>query len=137
MYDTLLVYYQFMKKYTLILAASLISSMAFAQILPDSVTGGTMSGEVPVLNSAPTISGEVKPGTGNGNGDININLPFDPSEVENMPTYNSASDYEFPPYSLNSATTVQTGPESIIIFMLAIALGTGIYTYRMRTGRDQ
>lgn len=41
MYDTLLVYYQFMKKYTLILAASLISSMAFAQILPDNVTGGT------------------------------------------------------------------------------------------------
>ncbi len=136
MYDTLLVYYQFMKKYTLILAASLISSMAFAQILPDSVTGGTMSGEVPVLNSAPTMSGEVTPVTP-GNGDININLPFDPSEVENMPTYNSASDYEFPPYSLNSATTVQTGPESIILFMLALALGTGIYTYRMRTGRDQ
>lgn len=125
-----------MKKYTLILAASLISSMAFAQILPDSVTGGTMSGEVPVLNSAPTMSGEVTPVTP-GNGDININLPFDPSEVENMPTYNSASDYEFPPYSLNSATTVQTGPESIILFMLALALGTGIYTYRMRTGRDQ
>jgi hypothetical protein len=135
MYDTLLVYYQSMKKYTLILAASLISSMAFAQILPDSVTGGTMSGEVPVLNSAPTMSGEA--GTGTNNGDININLPFDPSEVENMPTYNSASDYEFPPYSLNSATTVQTGPESIILFMLALALGTGIYTYRMRTGRDQ
>lgn len=134
MYDTLLVYYQSMKKYTLILAASLISSMAFAQILPDSVTGGTMSGEVPVLNSAPTMSGA---GTGTNNGDININLPFDPSEVENMPTYNSASDYEFPPYSLNSATTVQTGPESIILFMLALALGTGIYTYRMRTGRDQ
>lgn len=124
-----------MKKYTLILAASLISSMAFAQILPDNVTGGTMSGEVPVLNSAPTMSGEVNPGTGNG--DININLPFDPSEVENMPTYNSASDYEFPPYSLNSATTVQTGPESIILFMLALALGTGIYTYRIRTGREQ
>lgn len=124
-----------MKKYTLILAASLISSMAFAQILPDSVTGGTMSGEVPVLNSAPTMSGEVNPGTGNG--DININLPFDPSEVENIPTYNSASDYEFPPYSLNSATTVQTGPESIILFMLALALGTGIYTYRIRTGREQ
>ncbi len=135
MYDTLLVYYQSMKKYTLILAASLISSMAFAQILPDNVTGGTMSGEVPVLNSAPTMSGEVNPGTGNG--DININLPFDPSEVENMPTYNSASDYEFPPYSLNSATTVQTGPESIILFMLALALGTGIYTYRIRTGREQ
>lgn len=131
MYDTLLVYYQSMKKYTLILAASLISSMAFAQILPDNVTGGTMSG----LNSAPTMSGEVNPGTGNG--DININLPFDPSEVENMPTYNSASDYEFPPYSLNSATTVQTGPESIILFMLALALGTGIYTYRIRTGREQ
>lgn len=135
MYGTLLVYYQSMKKYTLILAASLISSMAFAQILPDNVTGGTMSGEVPVLNSAPTMSGEVNPGTGNG--DININLPFDPSEVENMPTYNSASDYEFPPYSLNSATTVQTGPESIILFMLALALGTGIYTYRIRTGREQ
>ena len=135
MYGTLLVYYQSMKKYTLIIAASLISSMAFAQILPDNVTGGTISGEVPVLNSAPTMSGEVNPGTGNG--DININLPFDPSEVENMPTYNSASDYEFPPYSLNSATTVQTGPESIILFMLALALGTGIYTYRIRTGREQ
>lgn len=54
-----------------------------------------------------------------------------------MPTYNSASDYEFPPYSLNSATTVETGPESILLFMLALALGTGIYTYRVRTGQDQ
>lgn len=124
-----------MKKYTLILVASLVSSMAFAQILPDSVTGGqSMSGEVPVLNSAPTMSGEVTPPPASG--DININLPFDPSEVEDV-ILGSANDYEFPPYSLNSATTVQTGPESIIIFMLAIALGTGIYTYRMRTGRDQ
>jgi hypothetical protein len=129
---------QFMKKYTLILVASLVSSMAFAQILPDSVTGGqTMSGEVPVLNSAPTMSGEVNGGsTPPSSGDININLPFDPSEVEDV-ILGSANDYEFPPYSLNSATYVQTGPESIIIFMLAIALGTGIYTYRMRTGRDQ
>lgn len=125
---------QFMKKYTLILVASLVSSMAFAQILPDNVTGGqVMSGEVPVLNSAPTMSGEVTPPP---SGDININLPFDPSEVEDV-VLGSANDYEFPPYTLNSATTVQTGPESIIIFMLAIALGTGIYTYRMRTGRDQ
>lgn len=126
-----------MKKYTLILVASLVSSMAFAQILPDSVTGGqNMSGEVPVLNSAPTMSGEVTPPVNPPSGDININLPFDPSEVEDT-ILGSANDYEFPPYSLNSATTVQTGPESIIIFMLAIALGTGIYTYRMRTGRDQ
>jgi hypothetical protein len=126
-----------MKKYTLILAAALISSMAFAQILPDDVTGGqTMSGEVvPVLNSAPTISGEVVlPPTSD---DININLPFDPSEVESSTQHNSANDYEYPPYSLNAATYVRTGPESIILFMIAIALGTGIYTYRMRAGRDQ
>lgn len=122
-----------MKKYTLILVAGLLSTMAFAQILPDSVTGGqTMSGEVPVLNSAPTMSGEVTP----VNGDINIDLPFDPSEVENMPSYNSAGDYEFPPYSLNSATNVQTGPEVIILFMLAMILGTAIYTYRVRTQKD-
>ncbi len=37
-------YYQSMKKYILLIAASLISSMAFAQaILPDNVTGGTVS----------------------------------------------------------------------------------------------
>lgn len=126
---------QFMKKYTLILVASLVSSMAFAQILPDNVTGGqTMSGEVQVFNSAPTMSEEVTPVTPPW--DININLPFDPSEVEDT-ILGSANDYEFPPYSLNSATYVQTGPESIIIFMLAIALGTAIYTYRMRAGRDQ
>lgn len=52
-----------MKKYTLILAAGLLSTMAFAQILPPDVTGGQIvSGEVPVLNSAPTISGEVNSG---------------------------------------------------------------------------
>lgn len=121
-----------MKKYTLILAAALISSMAFAQILPDDVTGGqSMSGEVevPVFNSAP-ISGEVVlPQTSD---DININLPFDPSEVETSAQYNSANDYEYPPYSLNAATYVRTGPESIILFMIAIALGLGIYTYRIR-----
>lgn len=120
-----------MKKYTLILATALISSMAFAQILPDDVTGGqSMSGEVvPVLNSAP-ISGEVVlPPTSD---DININLPFDPSEVETPVQYNSANDYEYPPYSLNAATYVRTGPESIILFMIAIALGLGIYTYRIR-----
>lgn len=123
-----------MKKYTLILAAGLLSTMAFAQILPPDVTGGQIvSGEVPVLNSAPTISGEVN----SGNWDININLPFDPSEVENMPNYNSANDYEFPPYTLNSATNVQTGPEMIIFFMLAVILGTAIYTYRVRTQKDQ
>lgn len=123
-----------MKKYTLILAAGLLSTMAFAQILPPDVTGGQIvSGEVPVLNSAPTISGEVS----SGNWDININLPFDPSEVENMPNYNSANDYEFPPYTLNSATNVQTGPEMIIFFMLAVILGTAIYTYRVRTQKDQ
>jgi hypothetical protein len=120
-----------MKKYALILVASIISSMSFAQILPDDVTGGqNMSGEALVLNSAPLVSGEA-------NGDININLPFDPAEVEDMPTYNSANDYEFPPYSLNAATTVRTGPEFIILFLLAVALGTGIYTYRIRTSRDQ
>lgn len=124
---------QFMKKYTLILAASLISSMAFAQILPDSVTGGQyMSGEIPVLNSAPNISGEVTPPT---SGDININLPFDPSEVENI-ILGSANDYQFPPYTLNSATNVQTGPESILLFMLAIALGTGIYAYHIKTQKE-
>lgn len=117
-----------MKKYTLILIASLLSTMAFAQILPDSVTGGaSMSGEVGlVLNSASTMSSE-----------ININLPFDPSEVENMPSYNSAGDYEFPPYSLNSATYVKAGPESIIFFIIAIILGTAIYTYRVRTQKEQ
>lgn len=124
-----------MKKYTLILAAALISSMAFAQILPDDVTGGqTMSGEVPVLNSAPTVSGEVTlPPTSD---DININLPFDPSEVENPIQYNSANDYEYPPYSLNAATYVRTGPESIILFMIAVALGLGIYTYRVRANQE-
>lgn len=123
-----------MKKYTIILVASLISSMAFAQILPDSVTGGQyMSGEIPVLNSAPNVSGEVTLPT---SGDININLPFDPSEVEAPIQYNSAGDYQFPPYTLNSATKVRTGPESILLFMIAIALGTGIYAYRIKTQKE-
>jgi len=121
-----------MKKYTLILIASIISSMSFAQVLTDNVTGGqTMSGEVPVLNSAPIVSGEAS------NGDININLPFDPAEVEDTLPLNAASDYEFPPYSLNSATKVKTGPTSIILMMIAVALGAGIYTYRIRTSKDQ
>jgi len=120
MYGTLLVYKQiFMKKYTLILAACLISSMAFAQILP------TVSGEVDangevdasiVLNSAPTMSGE-----------IDIALPFDPLEVENEVTG------EFPPYSLNSATYVETGAGSVIAFMLMALLGTALYSYKVRT----
>ncbi len=108
-----------MKKYTLILAACLISSMAFAQILPD-----TVSGEVDaniVLDSAPTMSGE-----------IDIALPFDPLEVETE-TDNSG---ELPPYSLNSATYVQTGPEAVIAFMLIALLGTALYSYRVRTQKD-
>ncbi len=103
-----------MKKYTLILAACLISSMAFAQILPD-----TMSGEIDanlVLDSAPTMSGE-----------IDIALPFDPLEVENSGTG------EFPPYSLNSATYVETGAGSVIAFMLMALLGTALYSYKVRT----
>jgi hypothetical protein len=78
-----------MKKYILILLLSLISTMAFAQILP------TVSGEVDadmVFNSAPTMSGE-----------LDISLPFDPLEVEN-----ESNGSTFPPYSLNSATYVQT-----------------------------
>jgi hypothetical protein len=109
-----------MKKYTLILAACLISSMAFAQILPD-----TVSGEIDanlVLDSAPTMSGE-----------IDIALPFDPLEVENE---SDAGDYVLPPYSLNSATYVQTGPAAIIAFMLIALLAAGIYNYRVRTQKD-
>lgn len=107
-----------MKKYTLILAACLISSMAFAQILP------TVSGEVDaniVLDSAPTMSDE-----------IDIALPFDPLEVETE-TDNSG---ELPPYSLNSATYVQTGPEAVIAFMLIALLGTALYSYKVRTQKD-
>lgn len=106
-----------MKKYTLILAVCLISSMTFAQILP------TVSGEVDanlVLDSAPTMSEE-----------IDIALPFDPLEVET--TDNSG---ELPPYSLNSATYVQTGPEAVIAFMLIALLGTALYSYRVRTQKD-
>ena len=119
-----------MKKYTLILVASLISSMAFAQILPLDITGefsadangDTMSGEVTVLNSAPSMSDE-----------IDIALPFDPLEVE---TESDAGDTVLPPYSLNSATYVQTGPAAIIAFMLIALLAAGIYNYRVRTQKD-
>ncbi|MBP6921344.1 hypothetical protein KBB89_02240 [Candidatus Gracilibacteria bacterium] len=103
-----------MKKYALILAASLISTMAFAQIVPNNIT----SGEVEFLNSAPSMSGE-----------IDIALPFDPLEVEN-------NEPTFPPYSLNSATYVQTGPASIIAFMLIALLAAGIYNYHVRTQKD-
>lgn len=119
-YGRLSVYKQiFMKKYTLFLLASLLSTMAFAQILPDNITGGqSMSGEI-VLNSAPSMSDE-----------IDIALPFDPLEVENK------SGSIFPPFSLNSATNVQTGAGSIIVIMLAILLGTALYGYKVRTQKD-
>lgn len=118
-----------MKKYTFILSI-LISTMAFAQILPDSVTGGAsedaglMSWEVDIFNSAPEDTAIMS-------GEIQINLPYDPSEVED-PIFNSASDYQYPPYTLSGATNVQTGPESIMLAMLAIVLGTVIYTYHIK-----
>lgn len=110
-----------MKKYTLILAACLISSMAFAQILPD-----TVSGEIDanmVLDSAPTTSGE-----------IDIALPFDPLEVENTVEVDNSG--ALPPYSLNSATYVETGAGSVIAFMLMALLGTAAYSYKVRTQKD-
>lgn len=124
-----------MKKYTLILSI-LISTMAFAQILPGSVTGGvsedadTMSGEIDVTDVFDSAPEEL-----NMSGEIQINLPYDPSEVED-PILNSAWDYQYPPYTLNSATNVATGPESIMLAMLAIVLGTVIYTYRIKTQKD-
>ncbi len=78
---------------------------------------------MPVYNSE-TVSGE-----------INIHLPFDPSEVE-PPLLNSANDYELPHYTLNSATNVPTGPESIVFVMLAAILGAGIYTYRLHAQEE-
>lgn len=108
-----------MKKYILFLLASLLSTMAFAQILPDSVTWGELMPEEITLNSAPTMSGE-----------IDIALPFDPLEVENE------SGSVFPPFSLNSATYVEAGAGSIIIMMLAVLLGTALYNYRVRTRKD-
>lgn len=68
-------------------------------------------------------------------GEIQINLPYDPSEVED-PVFNSASDYQYPPYTLSGATNVQTGPESIMLAMLAIVLGTVIYTYHIKRQED-
>lgn len=100
-----------MKKYTLFLLASLISTMAFAQIV---------SGEI-TLDSASTMSAE-----------IDIALPFDPLEVEN-----ESSEAVFPPYSLNSATYVETGAGAILLCMLAILMGTAVYSYRIRTQKDQ
>ncbi len=114
-----------MKKYTLLLLTVLVSTMTFAQILPDDVAGeAVMSSEV-TLNSAEevianTISGE-----------IDIDLPFDPLEEEDEETippiqYNSG-------YDLPDATMVETGPASIVLFLMALALGSLIYTYRLRT----
>lgn len=100
--------------------------MAFAQILPTDVTGDITSGEVDaniVLDSAPEMSGE-----------IDIALPFDPLEVENET--NTGDDYVLPPYSLNSATYVETGAGSILASMLAILLGAALYTYKVRTQKD-
>jgi hypothetical protein len=108
-----------MKKYTLVLVASLISSMAFAQILPFEANGDTMSGEI-TLNSAE---------------EINIALPFDPLEIES----GEQPQEEFtmiPQYSLNSATYVKTGPVAIIAFILIALLAAGVYNYRTRSQKD-
>lgn len=68
-----------MKKYVLILA-TLVTTLTFAQIFPDGGVGGDiMSGEPAVFNSAPIMSGEpVYP----VDDSINIDLPYDPSEEE-------------------------------------------------------
>lgn len=95
-----------MKKYTLLLFTCLMCMTAFAQISPEDVVANLISGEVLTLDSAPTMSGEIE-----------IDLPFDPLEVEDVPdnTY-------FPPYTLNSASTIETGPGAILICLLAALL---------------
>ena len=79
-----------------------------------------MSGEI-TLNSASSMSDE-----------IDIALPFDPLEIEGESDYSG----DYPSFSLNSATYVQTGPGSIIASMLAILLGAALYTYKVRTQKD-
>ncbi len=120
--------------------AALASSMTFAQILDPSITGGGQetlaSGEVavtptttttkpvvttttPVLNSAPD----------NMSGEININIPYNPSENDIAEPYlNSAPVQQ--PYTLNSATNVPTGPElnMLIALLLSLAISGVIYT---------
>lgn len=116
--------------------AALASSMTFAQILDPSITGGGQetlaSGEVtvpttpkpatgttPVLNAAPD---------GNMSGEININIPYNPSENEiDEPYFNSAPEQQ---YTLNSATNVPTGPalNMFIALMLSLIISGVIYT---------
>lgn len=116
--------------------AALASSMTFAQILDPSITGGGqetfVSGEVtvptapkpatggvPVLNAAPDD---------NMSGEININIPYNPSENEiDEPYFNSASEQQ---YTLNSATNVPTGPalNMFIALMLSLIISGVIYT---------
>lgn len=112
--------------------AVLASSMTFAQILDPSITGGGQetfaSGEVttkpapttttPVLNAAPD----------NMSGEININIPYNPSENEvDEPYFNSAPEQQ---YTLNSATNVPTGPalNMFIALILSLAIAAAIYT---------
>ena len=103
-----------MKKYLLLsISLCLLSATTLAQTY--------MSGEVDtdiVLNSASSMSGE-----------IDIALPFDPLEVEDP-------SGELPPYTLNSASYVETGPAAIIMFLSALILGTALYAYRSQSQKD-
>jgi hypothetical protein len=107
-----------MKKIALIIAACVISTMTFAQDF------STMSDEIDVnflLNSAESMSDE-----------IDIVIPFDPLEAEN----GGDNSVELPPYSLNSASYVETGPGAVMAFMLIALLGTALYSYKVRTQKD-
>lgn len=97
--------------------------MAFAQILPDDVTGGAVMSSEVTLNSAEDVVSNLI------SGEIDIDLPFDPLEEETddvLPDLNAG-------YDLPTATAVETGPASIVLFLMALALGSLIYTYRLRT----
>lgn len=126
-----------MKKYTLFLLASLLSTMAFAQILPDDVVGDwVMSGEVEVVEELDAAPEESETGITLVSGEIDIVLPYDPLEEADVVFDAADDDYALPAYSLSAATYVQTGPGSILFLMLIATLGTAATMYYIRTRQE-
>ncbi len=69
-------------------------------------------------------------------GEININLPYDPSEAEDPANDFGDEIVIGDDFNLNAAYEVQTGPESMIILLMALALSAGIYTAYTRTQKS-
>ncbi len=67
------------------------------------------------MNAAPDA-----PNNSSASGEINIEIPFDPNEQENV---NNVDPVE----QLNAAAEVETGAGMMLVFMIAVLLSTLLY----------